>query len=65
LEVLIYAGEGQGGSNKLGGIVAVNMGETNNDKVQPVRMLASVYELWGERWEDLVTEIFQSLKMTQ
>jgi hypothetical protein len=38
--MLVDAGEGQGSSNELGGIVAVNMGEADDHEVQSEGTLA-------------------------
>ena len=45
MQMLIDAGESQGGSNKLGGVIAVDVGEADYDKVQPVEMLAMANEV--------------------
>lgn len=41
MEVLVYAGDGQGGPQILRSIIAVDVGETDNDEVQSVITLAA------------------------
>jgi hypothetical protein len=41
MKMLVYSGESQGGSNKLRGIVTIDMGETDDDKIQSMDMLAA------------------------